>query len=688
MGRVIRTTDILIVASTALGTSGGRPIHAQNYTAPPAASAGVDTVGTYTDSSSGVRLSYPGNWNFRPGDHGIDAFVSSPDGDVHVQVADAEFDDSDDPLGHDFDRMVAVSKNVDYKRLNREQGWYVISGHDGDRGYYLKVLYAKPFGKGLSVEYSYARETEYEAAIALLSRSFANVATARPTTARTTETDTVSRSAALADVAEAATGSEILSAATSQPDTREQSANQNPPIRSDDSTGPWWLVGVLGLAGMQSARVVARRRARSHAASKTGISNSATLKTAPDHRAASGQTPAPGSVYLGKIESIRSETQSAWVGIGAARLGRLHISEIGGAPDGVDRPISATLSLGQELLVQVVEPADSADEIHLTAVIHLTGSYFAIAPHASYVRFSSDVADARERQRVDEVVCRIGGDRVGCTVLPSASGASATMLTEDLQSLMDRWKRARRKVRVMRAPALAIGAEEAGDPSLARGIHNGGASAEQPVSSSALDSQPDIPPPVERKPAGRDDSFSMGELFSLTKGVAILVFFCYAGWQLLSIGYRSFVGPEATLSSVVRFSDRSVVGTWSGCSSLSEGEAGACNTGIKEGLRWTDWERLDFKTDSTFDRYATAQTNPDWGTKILSGRWSSGRAQFMNTGEWYDYVRVQWVDPDGDHHAAKYPIVNGRMRLTNVDNRPLRDDDGDVVLTKGDHFPR
>lgn len=185
-----------------------------------------------------------------------------------------------------------------------------------------------------------------------------------------------------------------------------------------------------------------------------------------------------GDIYLGKVEAVKAGLQAAFVEIGTEKSAFLHASDLvypdaqasddedDSADDddsasarsrrgGDERPLDDLLKRGQELLVQVSKEPISTKGPRVTAQISLAGRFLVYMPFASRVGVSRKIGDRDERKRLRELVQSVLPANSGGVIVRTV-GEDVTQETfaRELTTLINSWKRIKRKTRFMRAPAL------------------------------------------------------------------------------------------------------------------------------------------------------------------------------------------------------------------------------------------
>ncbi|HWJ21600.1 MAG TPA: Rne/Rng family ribonuclease [Gemmatimonadaceae bacterium] len=211
-----------------------------------------------------------------------------------------------------------------------------------------------------------------------------------------------------------------------------------------------------------------------------------------------------GDIYLGKVDAVLPGIQAAFVDIGTEKSAFLHASDLvfdeggdedddddesddredagdsadsdesagsngggGGRPGRAKAPaIQDVLKRGQEILVQVSKEPISTKGPRVTAQISMAGRFLVYMPFASRVGVSRKIGERDERRRLKEQVAAVlPPDSGGVIVRTVGEDVTQETFTRELTTLINQWKRIKRKTHFMRAPALVHR-----ETSLTRGI--------------------------------------------------------------------------------------------------------------------------------------------------------------------------------------------------------------------------
>ena len=158
-------------------------------------------------------------------------------------------------------------------------------------------------------------------------------------------------------------------------------------------------------------------------------------------------TSVTGNLYRGRVARILPGMQAAFVEVGLARPGFLHVRDLAGPPQesGASPPcISTLLSEGDSLLVQVAKDPLAGKGARLTTQIALPSRSLVLMPGSSHVGVSQRIEDEAERERLRALVEKLQVETdcpYGIIVRTVAEAASRDALAFDLVFLRRMWER-------------------------------------------------------------------------------------------------------------------------------------------------------------------------------------------------------------------------------------------------------
>ncbi|MGI6224044.1 MAG: Rne/Rng family ribonuclease [Prevotella sp.] len=196
-----------------------------------------------------------------------------------------------------------------------------------------------------------------------------------------------------------------------------------------------------------------------------------------------------GNIYVAKVKKLMPGLNACFVDVGYERDAFLHYLDLGTQfnsyakylkqvqsdrkklypfnkasrmPDlKKDGTIQEVLTLGQEVLVQIVKEPISTKGPRLTGELSFAGRYLVLMPFGDKVSVSSKIKSSEERARLKQLIQSIKPKNCGVIVRTVAEGKRVAELDGELKILMKRWENAILKVqKTQKRPQLVF--EETG----------------------------------------------------------------------------------------------------------------------------------------------------------------------------------------------------------------------------------
>ena len=181
-----------------------------------------------------------------------------------------------------------------------------------------------------------------------------------------------------------------------------------------------------------------------------------------------------GNVYIAKVKKLMPGLNACFVDLGYERDAFLHYLDLGSQFNSYDKylkqvqsdrkrlfpfskatklpdikkdnSIQNILSVGQEVLVQIVKEPISTKGPRLTGELSFAGRYLVLIPFSNQVSVSSKIKSGEERARLKQLIHSIKPQNCGVIVRTVAEGKRVAELDAELKILNKRWESAITKV--------------------------------------------------------------------------------------------------------------------------------------------------------------------------------------------------------------------------------------------------
>lgn len=196
-----------------------------------------------------------------------------------------------------------------------------------------------------------------------------------------------------------------------------------------------------------------------------------------------------GNIYVAKVKKLMPGLNASFVDVGYERDAFLHYLDLGSQfssyekylkqvqsdrkrlypfskatklPDlRKDGSVQNTLTVGEEVLVQIVKEPISTKGPRLTGELSFAGRYLVLMPFGDKVSVSTKIKSGEERARLKQLINSIKPKNCGIIVRTVAEGKRVAELDAELKILMKRWEDALIKVqKTQKRPQLIF--EETG----------------------------------------------------------------------------------------------------------------------------------------------------------------------------------------------------------------------------------
>ncbi|MBI4872386.1 MAG: Rne/Rng family ribonuclease [Candidatus Riflebacteria bacterium] len=174
-----------------------------------------------------------------------------------------------------------------------------------------------------------------------------------------------------------------------------------------------------------------------------------------------------GSIYKGRVSNIVPGMQAAFVDVGIGQDVFLPMEDIFTEDAATDQPaegepteapprrrIADLLSVGQEILVQIVKEALGAKGPRGTTHLTLPGRFLVLMPHTDHLGISRRIEDSTERERLHALLSTLRPPGAGLIVRTEGQGKSEADFREDLENLQRLWDTI--QLRSSRSAALSV----------------------------------------------------------------------------------------------------------------------------------------------------------------------------------------------------------------------------------------
>lgn len=146
-----------------------------------------------------------------------------------------------------------------------------------------------------------------------------------------------------------------------------------------------------------------------------------------------------GNIYKGRIKNVLPGMQAAFIDIGREKNAFLYVGDIFPHIPTRMGPMDDVLTIGQDIMIQIVKDSLGAKGPRATTHLTLPGRYVVLMPTVDYIGISRRIDSNSERERLRELAEKVRPAGMGVIVRTVAEGRSEDDLAKDLQYLHTLW---------------------------------------------------------------------------------------------------------------------------------------------------------------------------------------------------------------------------------------------------------
>lgn len=157
-----------------------------------------------------------------------------------------------------------------------------------------------------------------------------------------------------------------------------------------------------------------------------------------------------GNIYIGKVQNVLLGMQAAFVDIGKEKNTFIHIrdvmpkasNETGNKNESLNKyNIKDYIKREMPILVQVKKDSTSKKGARVSTHMNISGRYIVLMPNSEFITASKKLEDAKEKNRLLNIVKPIVPKGYGVIIRTSAEGKSEEEIKNDLNKLIKKWQK-------------------------------------------------------------------------------------------------------------------------------------------------------------------------------------------------------------------------------------------------------
>lgn len=153
------------------------------------------------------------------------------------------------------------------------------------------------------------------------------------------------------------------------------------------------------------------------------------------------------NIYKGKVANVLPGMESAFVNIGLEKNAFLYVNDLREFEekylDGIcnsERPIEDILTVGDEVVVQVLSEPRGTKGARVTTHYTIPGKYLVLMPNNNHIAISKKIKEEEERNRLEEIVRDLKPENMGVIIRTAAQGKNIFHFEREMEYLVKKWE--------------------------------------------------------------------------------------------------------------------------------------------------------------------------------------------------------------------------------------------------------
>ena len=154
-----------------------------------------------------------------------------------------------------------------------------------------------------------------------------------------------------------------------------------------------------------------------------------------------------GNIYVGQVEDIINGMQAALVDFGEKKKGFIHLKDVLPKVDETKQKVDESIDISkilkpnQKILIQVKKDSDFTKGARISTHISLPGQFIVLMPDTNFITVSQKIENNEKRSKLIEFMKNNLPEGYGAIIRTSCESANEKDIKEEIDLLLDRWKK-------------------------------------------------------------------------------------------------------------------------------------------------------------------------------------------------------------------------------------------------------
>lgn len=154
-----------------------------------------------------------------------------------------------------------------------------------------------------------------------------------------------------------------------------------------------------------------------------------------------------GNIYKARVANVLPGMESVFLDIGTTKNAFLHVQDLReyeekylNGIENSNRPIEDILSVGDEIIVQIVKEPRGDKGARVTTHYTIPGKYLVLMPNDGHIAISQKIKESKERERLETIIGNMKPDEMGVIIRTAAKDKNNLHFEREIEYLVKKWK--------------------------------------------------------------------------------------------------------------------------------------------------------------------------------------------------------------------------------------------------------
>ena len=158
-----------------------------------------------------------------------------------------------------------------------------------------------------------------------------------------------------------------------------------------------------------------------------------------------------GNIYIAQVGDIINGMQAAFIDYGEKKKGFIHLKDVLPKIDETKHKVDNTINISkvikpnQKIMIQIKKDSDFSKGARVSTHISLPGKYIVLMPNTDFITISQKILSSDTKKELTKFIKNNLPEGFGAIIRTSCEKANFEEIKNDINSLLERWKKIQTK---------------------------------------------------------------------------------------------------------------------------------------------------------------------------------------------------------------------------------------------------